>query len=68
MGMLKGGDAGEVMSGIVAPIIPNNQALFIAISLLGAVVMPHNLLLHSALVLSRSFKLGEKPLRVRDCC
>ena len=66
VGMLEGGNAGELVSGIVAPIIPNNQALFIAISLLGAVVMPHNLFLHSALVLSRSFKLGEKPLRVRN--
>ena len=61
--MLKGGDAGEVVSGIVAPIIPNTQALFIAISLLGAVVMPHNLFLHSALVLSRSFKMGEGSIR-----
>jgi NRAMP (natural resistance-associated macrophage protein)-like metal ion transporter len=63
VGMLKDVPAGQVASGIVAPIIPNAQALFISISLLGAVVMPHNLFLHSALVLSRSFKLGEKPLR-----
>lgn len=63
VGMLKGGDGGAVVTGIVVPMIPNTQALFIAISLLGAVVMPHNLFLHSALVLSRSFTLGEKPLR-----
>jgi manganese transport protein len=37
--------------------------LFIAISLLGAVVMPHNLFLHSALVLSRTFSLGERALK-----
>ena len=63
VGMLEGGDAAQVVTGIVVPIIPDGKALFIAISLLGAVVMPHNLFLHSALVLSRSFKLGEKPLR-----
>jgi Mn2+/Fe2+ NRAMP family transporter len=28
-----------------------------------AVVMPHNLFLHSGLVLSRSFKMGERSLR-----
>lgn len=63
MGMLDGGDGGEVIAGIVLPVIPDGRALFIAISLLGAVVMPHNLFLHSALVLSRKFKMGERPLR-----
>ena len=63
MGMLEGGDGGEVMKGIVVPIFQNGKALFIGISLLGAVVMPHNLFLHSALVLSRSFELGERAVR-----
>ena len=58
-----GGDGGEVVAGIVAPVIRDPNALFIAISLLGAVVMPHNLFLHSALVLSRTFALGERALR-----
>lgn len=63
MGMLEGGDGGEVIKGIVVPIFQNGKALFIGISLLGAVVMPHNLFLHSALVLSRSFELGERAVR-----
>ena len=63
MGMLEGGDGGEVMKGIVVPIFQNGKALFIGVSLLGAVVMPHNLFLHSALVLSRSFELGERSVR-----
>lgn len=63
MGMLEGGDGGEVMKGIVVPIFQNGKALFIGVSLLGAVVMPHNLFLHSALVLSRSFELGERAVR-----
>jgi manganese transport protein len=63
MGLLGGGDGEEVMEGVVVPRIRDGNALFIAISLLGAVVMPHNLFLHSALVLSRRFRMGEKPLR-----
>ena len=63
MGMLEGGDGGEVIKGIVVPIFQNGKALFIGVSLLGAVVMPHNLFLHSALVLSRSFELGERAVR-----
>jgi manganese transport protein len=34
----------------------NNEMLYVAIGILGATVMPHNLYLHSALVQSRSFK------------
>ena len=58
------GDAGEIIAGITLPRLPNSQALYIAISLVGAVVMPHNLFLHSALVLSRGFSLGERSLRM----
>ncbi len=42
----------EVAVGFV-PSIPNMEALFIAIGIIGATVMPHNLYLHSALVQSR---------------
>lgn len=35
------------------PSIPNNTALYIAIGIIGATVMPHNLYLHSALVQTR---------------
>ena len=64
MGMLDHVDnGGAVVGGIVLPIIQDTRALFIAVSLFGAVVMPHNLFLHSALVLSREFDLGERPLR-----
>jgi NRAMP (natural resistance-associated macrophage protein)-like metal ion transporter len=57
-------DAGKIIAGITLPRLPNSQALYIAISLVGAVVMPHNLFLHSALVLSRGFSLGERSLRM----
>ncbi len=45
----------EVMAGFV-PSIPNSTALYIAIGIIGATVMPHNLYLHSALVQTRKIK------------
>ena len=42
----------EVSTGFV-PSIPNDTALYIAIGIIGATVMPHNLYLHSALVQTR---------------
>jgi manganese transport protein len=46
---------GEVAKGF-APHITNNEALYIAIGIIGATVMPHNLYLHSALVQTRKIK------------
>jgi manganese transport protein len=45
---------GEVVTGFV-PRLPNQEALYIAIGIIGATVMPHNLYLHSALVQTRKF-------------
>ncbi|XP_021298081.1 metal transporter Nramp6-like isoform X2 [Herrania umbratica] len=45
--------AGEVLKGLFVPQLKGNGATGLAISLVGAMVMPHNLFLHSALVLSR---------------
>jgi manganese transport protein len=45
-------DFGEIATGLV-PSLPNEQALYIAIGIIGATVMPHNLYLHSALVQTR---------------
>jgi manganese transport protein len=55
-------DLGEVAKGFV-PSIPNNAALYIAIGIIGATVMPHNLYLHSALVQTRKIKRDEKGIR-----
>lgn len=43
---------GELVKGFI-PSLPNNEALYIAIGIIGATVMPHNLYLHSALVQTR---------------
>ena len=45
-------DLHEVVKGFV-PRLPNHAALYIAIGIIGATVMPHNLYLHSALVQTR---------------
>jgi manganese transport protein len=44
-----------ILGGLV-PALPDEYALYIAIAILGATVMPHNLYLHSALVQTR--KIG----------
>jgi manganese transport protein len=46
---------GEVVKGFI-PSFPDNNALYIAIGIIGATVMPHNLYLHSALVQSRKIE------------
>ncbi|RYZ29565.1 MAG: iron/manganese transporter, partial [Chitinophagaceae bacterium] len=52
----------EVATGFV-PSIPNKEALFIAIGIIGATVMPHNLYLHSALVQTRKIDRDEKGIK-----
>jgi manganese transport protein len=45
----------DIASGL-KPFIENDEALYIAIGIIGATVMPHNLYLHSSLVQTRQFK------------
>jgi len=62
-------DWGAAAAGLVptAAIVRDPQALYIAIGILGATVMPHNLYLHSALVKRRadSLDVAERPAAVR---
>jgi manganese transport protein len=53
---------GGIVGGFV-PSIPNSEALFIAIGIIGATVMPHNLYLHSALVQTRKIERTPGGLR-----
>jgi len=55
-------DLSEVALGFI-PQIPNQQALYIAIGIIGATVMPHNLYLHSALVQTRKIRKDDKSIR-----
>ena len=54
---------GELVKGFV-PTIPNSEALYIAIGIIGATVMPHNLYLHSALVQTR--KIATTPQAIKQ--
>jgi manganese transport protein len=56
-------DWGGIVQGFI-PSLPDSSALFIAIGILGATVMPHNLYLHSALVQTR--KIGRDREEVRQ--
>ena len=52
----------EIASGFI-PSIPSHEALYIAIGIIGATVMPHNLYLHSSLVQTRKFKKNSEEIR-----
>ncbi|PWA34833.1 metal transporter NRAT1 [Artemisia annua] len=58
--------AGEVLKGMFVPKLSGRGATGDAIALLGALVMPHNLFLHSALVLSR--KIPNSVRGINDAC
>lgn len=57
-----GPDLVEVAGGLV-PRLPNDEALYIAIGIIGATVMPHNLYLHSALVQTRRIGRNDADIR-----
>ncbi|MBK6765488.1 MAG: Nramp family divalent metal transporter [bacterium] len=57
-------DFGGIVSGFVPSI--NNESLYVAIGILGATVMPHNLYLHSALVQTRA--VGNSSANIRQAC
>jgi manganese transport protein len=53
---------GEVISGF-APSLLSGNALYIAIGIIGATVMPHNLYLHSSLVQTRKIERTAKGIK-----
>ncbi|XP_044474971.1 metal transporter Nramp5-like [Mangifera indica] len=56
----------DVLKGLFIPKLSGQSATGDAIALLGALVMPHNLFLHSALVLSR--KVPNSVRGIKDAC
>jgi manganese transport protein len=56
-------DWAAVLGGMVTPTIPSDYALFVAVGIIGATVMPHNLYLHSALVQTRGYGPEESDKR-----
>ncbi len=49
----------DMLTGLI-PSLENDKALYIAIGIIGATVMPHNLYLHSSLVQTRKYKKDEE--------
>lgn len=56
-------DLGGVALGLFRPTMPNLDALYISLGILGATVMPHNLYLHSAIVQTRAVERTPSGLR-----
>lgn len=55
-------DVSEIAKGLI-PGIENKDALYIAIGIIGATVMPHNLYLHSSLVQTRKFRRNQEGIK-----
>jgi manganese transport protein len=56
-------DFAEMGHALISPSLRENGMVFLAIAIIGATVMPHNLYLHSALVHSRKLQGDESLLR-----
>ncbi|HZO89781.1 MAG TPA: Nramp family divalent metal transporter [Chthonomonadaceae bacterium] len=56
-------DWGGVAAGLFTPRLPNLEALYISLGILGATVMPHNLYLHSSIVQTRAHDRTPEGLR-----
>ncbi|ORY04321.1 natural resistance-associated macrophage protein [Basidiobolus meristosporus CBS 931.73] len=61
-------DFGQVMAGYLpsAPLFTNSEVLYVAIGIVGATVMPHNLYLHSHIVKLRSPNSDKKNERTQE--
>lgn len=56
-------DVGAIAHGLFNPSLPGPQALLLAVGILGATVMPHNLYLHSSIVQTRVVERTPKAVR-----
>jgi len=53
----------EMGHALITPTLKNSAMAYVAIGIIGATVMPHNLYLHSALVQTRKFQQDEPSIR-----
>jgi len=61
-----GPDLSQVAFHSIVPLIPSNDALLIAVGMVGATVMPHALFVHSWLAKNKMDLLGKKIVRTSD--
>ncbi len=57
-------DFGAAAHGLFVPSLPGDRSLLIAVGILGATVMPHNLYLHSSIVKSRAVEDKREGVRM----
>lgn len=57
------GQLAEIGGALLRPGFPDRHAVYIAIGIIGATVMPHNLYLHSALVQTRQLQRDDESVR-----
>jgi manganese transport protein len=64
--LVAGPPMGQVAAGLVpkTEVVTNSAMLYIAIGILGATVMPHNLYLHSSIVQTRNFERSDAGKRM----
>src|SRR5206468_5557849 len=55
--------SGEMGHALLTPAFRQPGMVYVAIGIIGATVMPHNLYLHSALVQTRAFQSDEHSIR-----
>lgn len=55
----------QALTGLIMPSMPHGS-IFIIMSVLGAVVMPHNLFLHSEIIQSRQWNMEDETTRVKQ--
>ncbi|GAA3946226.1 MAG: Nramp family divalent metal transporter [Pseudoclavibacter caeni] len=64
--IIAGPDVGQVLTGFIpSPEILQPDQLTMALGIVGATVMPHNLYLHSAIVQSRGYDRGDEEAKAR---
>jgi manganese transport protein len=56
----------QIGTGLVIPALPNHGAILVAIGIVGATVMPHNLFLHSSIIVDNCRHLSDNDRRKRS--
>ena len=58
---------GQIGTGLVVPALPDHGAILVAIGIVGATIMPHNLFLHSSIIIGncQDLSASDRPKRNR---
>lgn len=56
----------QIGTGLILPVLPDHGAILVAIGIVGATVMPHNLFLHSSIIVGNCQHLSANDRRQRN--